>query len=97
MYSTFFLVLQEFKSLHGIRGTIDRIGLKIRTAVPRVEKYKIGAAIQILETIHLILFHNDSLARGQSNMRRFIYESSATNSIRDWSLAYSSHMYILDG
>ena len=42
----------------------------------------------ILETIHFILFRDDSFTRGQSNMRRFIYERSTTN-IRDWSLAYS--------
>ena len=45
-------------------------------------------AVQILETIRFILFRDDSFTRGQSNMRRFIYERSATN-IRDWSLAYS--------
>ena len=49
----------------------------------RVEKYLIGAAVQILETFRFILFHDDSF-----NMQRFIYESSATN-IRDWPLAYS--------
>ena len=31
---------------------------------------------------------DDSLTRGQSNMRRLIYEKAATN-IREWSLAYS--------
>ena len=35
-----------------------------------------------------ILFRDDSLTRGPSNIRRFTYEKSATN-IRDWSLAYS--------
>ena len=66
----------------------NRIAFKIWAAVPHVEKYKTVAAVQILETICFILFHNDSSTRGQSKMRRFIYESSATN-IRDWSLAYS--------
>ena len=43
----------------------NRIAFKIWTAVPRVEKYAIGAAaIQILETIRP-LFHNDSFATGQ--------------------------------
>ena len=42
---------------------------KMLTAVPRVEKYKIGAAVQILETIRLISFRYDSFARGESNMR----------------------------
>ena len=52
-------------------------------------KYKIGAAaVQILEAIRFILFRDDSFTRGQSNMRRFTYEKSATN-IHDWSLAYS--------
>ena len=67
----------------------NRIAFKIWTAVPRIENYKIGgAAVQILDNIRLIIFHADSFTRGQSNMRRFIYERSATN-IRDWSLAYS--------
>ena len=64
------------------------IAFKIWTAVPRVEKYKIGPAVQILETVPFILFRNDSFTRGQSNVRRFINERSVTN-IRDWSLAYS--------
>ena len=67
----------------------NRIAFKIWTADPRVEKYKIGAVVaQILETIRFILFRDDLFTRGQSNMRRFINERSATN-IRDWSLAYS--------
>ena len=66
----------------------NRIAFKIWTAVPRVEKNKIGAAVQILDTIRFIIFYADSFTRGQSNMRRFIYERSATY-IRDWSLAYS--------
>ena len=37
----------------------NRIAFKIWTAVPRVEKYKIGAALQILETIRFILFRDD--------------------------------------
>ena len=36
-----------------------RIAFKIWTAVPRFEKYKIGAAVQILETIRFILFCDD--------------------------------------
>ena len=66
----------------------NRIAFKIWTAFPRVEKYKIGSAVQILETIRFILFRDDSFTREQSNIQRFIYERSATN-IRDWSLAYS--------
>ena len=58
------------------------------TAVPGEEKYKIGAVGQILETIRFIPFRDDSIMRGQSNIRRFIYETSVTN-IHDWSLAYS--------
>ena len=64
------------------------MAFKIWTAVSRVEKYKIGAAVQILETIRFILFGDDSFMKGQSNIWRFIYERSATN-IRDWWLAYS--------
>ena len=71
----------------------NRIAFKIWNAVPRVEKYKIGAAVRILETIRFIIFRADSFTRVQSNMRRFIYERSATN-IRDWSLAYSLHTYV---
>ena len=37
----------------------NRITFKIWTAVPRIEKYKIGAAAQILETIRFILFINE--------------------------------------
>ena len=45
--------------------------------------------MQIIETIRFILFRDELFTRGQSTMRRFIYERSATN-IRDWSLlAYS--------
>ena len=69
----------------------NRIAFKIWTAVPRVENHKIGAADQIWETIRFILFCDDSFTRGQSNMRRFIYERSNTD-IRDWSLVYSSHV-----
>ena len=64
-----------------------RIAFKIWTAVPRGEKYKIGAAVPIWDYISFILFRNDSFKKGQSNMRRFIYERSANN-IHDWSLAY---------
>ena len=60
----------------------------IWTAIPRIEKYKIGTAVQILDTIRFIIFYADLYTRGQSNMRRLIYERSVTN-IRDWSLAYS--------
>ena len=63
-----------------------RIAFKIWTAVPGEEKYKIDAVGQILETICFIQFRDDSFTRGQTNMRRFIYERSTTN-IRDWSLA----------
>ena len=42
----------------------NRIAFKIWTAVPRVEKYKIGAAaVQILETTRFILFRDDSFTR----------------------------------
>ena len=66
----------------------NRIAFKIWTAVPGEEKYKIGAVGKILETIRFIPFRDDSFTRGQSNIRRFIYERSVAN-IRDWSLAYS--------
>ena len=66
----------------------NRIAFKIGSVVPCVEKYKIGAAVKISVTIRFISFRYDTFTRGQSNMRRFIYERSATN-IRDWSLAYS--------
>ena len=56
---------------------------EIWTAVPRVEKYKIGAAaVQILEKIRFILFRDDSFKNGQSNMRRFIGERSATVTLK---------------
>ena len=42
-----------------------RIAFKIWTVFPRVEKYKIGAAVQILETFRFILFRDDSFTRGQ--------------------------------
>ena len=42
----------------------NRITFKIWTAVPRLEKYKTGAAVQILETIRFILFRDDSFTRG---------------------------------
>ena len=61
----------------------NRLAFKIWTAFPRVEKYKISAAVQNLETIRLIQFRDDSIMRGQSNMGRFIYERSATDN-RDW-------------
>ena len=77
-------------SLMNRREIRNRIAFEIWTAVVlRIEKYKIGAAaFQILETICFILFRDGSFTRGQSNVRRFIYERSATN-IRDCSLAYS--------
>ena len=55
----------------------NRIAFKIWTAVPRVEKYKIGAAVQILETISALFYfatihirevshkYNDSFTIGQ--------------------------------
>ena len=66
-------------SLMNRREIKNRIAFKIWTAVHRVEKYKIGAAVQILETIRFITFRDDTFTRGQSNMRRFIYERPATN------------------
>ena len=67
----------------------NMIAFKIWTAVPGEEKYNIGAVGKILETVRSIPFRDDSAFKGgQSNIRRFIYERSATN-IRDWSLAYS--------
>ena len=66
----------------------NRIAFKIWTAVTRVEKYNTYAAVHILVTICFISFRDDSFTRGQSNLRRFIYERSVTN-IRDRSLAYS--------
>ena len=45
----------------------NRIAFKIWTAVPRVEKYKFGAAGQILETIRFISFRYDSFTGGHSN------------------------------
>ena len=62
-----------------------RTAFKTWTAVLHVEKYKIGATVHILETIAFFfyIFRDDSFTRGQSKMRRIIYESSATN-ISDW-------------
>ena len=60
----------------------NRKAFNIWTAVPGKEKYKIGAVGQILETIRFIPFRDDLFMRGQSNIRRFIYERSVTN-IRD--------------
>ena len=65
-----------------------RIAFEIWNAIPRVEKNKICVAVQSLETIRFILFRDDPFMSGKSNVRRFIYERSATN-IRDWTLAYS--------
>ena len=80
----------------GVMSTVFLIYERIRLKpVTRVGKYKIGAAVQILETNRFILFRGDSFTRGQSNIRRFFYERSATN-IRDWSLAYS-FIYMLPG
>ena len=47
-----------------LREIKNRIAFKICTAVPSVEKYKIGAAVQILEMIRFILFRDDSFTRG---------------------------------
>ena len=61
----------------------NRIAFEIWTAVPRVEKYKIGAAIQILETIRLILFRDEPFTTGQSKMQRFMYVMRSATNIRD--------------
>ena len=45
------------------RREMKKKTFKIWTAVSPVEKYKIGAAVQILETIRIILFRNDSFMR----------------------------------
>ena len=42
-----------------------RIDFKILTAVSCVEKYKIGAVVQILEAMRFILFRDDSFTRAQ--------------------------------
>ena len=48
-----------------IKKKTDTIAFKIWTAVPRVEEYKIDAAVQILEDYPLyLLFRDDSLTRG---------------------------------
>ena len=68
------------------RGKIkkNRIAFKICNAVPRVEKYKIGAAVQTLETIRFILFRDDSFTRGQPPI-------SVTG---HWLILSYIHMYI---
>ena len=35
----------------------NQIAFKIWTAVPRIERYKIGSAVQILETVRFIFTH----------------------------------------
>ena len=60
-------------SLMNRREIKSRIALKIWTSVPGEEKYQIGAVGQILETIHLIPFRNDSFMRGQSNIYIYLY------------------------
>ena len=54
----------------GVMSTVFLIYERIRLKpVTRVGKYKIGAAVQILETNRFILFRGDSFTRGQSNIR----------------------------
>ena len=48
-----------------IKTKQKRLAFKISTAVPGVEKYKISAAVYVLETICFILFRDDSFTRGQ--------------------------------
>ena len=43
----------------------------------------IGAAIQILETIRLILFRDEPFTTGQSKMRLFMYVMRSATNIRD--------------
>ena len=66
----------------------NRIAFKFRTAVPRVEKYKIGAAVGILETIRFILFRPNLFRIERSVKYATVHLRMATN-IRNWSLAYS--------
>ena len=54
-------------SLMNRREIKNRITGKIWAAVRRVEKYKIGAAVQILETLRFILFRDDSFRSGPVN------------------------------
>ena len=42
------ILVADLSKMHR-RGIKNRIAFKIWTAVPRVEKYEIGAAVQILE------------------------------------------------
>ena len=52
--------MKEYAS--DLRNEKKRIAFKISTAVPRVEKYNICAAVQILESIS---FRDDLFTRGQ--------------------------------
>ena len=71
-----------------------RIDFKIRIAVPRLEKYKIGEAVETIRFIYFRAIHlrevsqicDDSFTRGQPLV---------SASIRDWSRAYS-FIYRLD-
>ena len=47
-----------------LREIKNRIAFKIWTVVPRVEKYKIGATVQILKIVRFILFRDESFIRG---------------------------------
>ena len=46
----------------------NRIAYKFSTTVPRVEKYKVGAAVQILETTRFILVRDDLFTTGQPSI-----------------------------
>ena len=70
-----------------------RIAFKILTAVPRMENYKIGAAVQILETIGYISSRNDSFTRGHSKMWRFTRGQPQISVTGHWRIL--SHMYVL--
>ena len=72
----------------------NRIAYKIWTAVPRVEKYKIGAAVQILETIRFILFFAMIHSEEVSQIRDDSFTKGYTN-IRDWSLLAYSFIFLV--
>ena len=81
-------------SLMNRREIKNRITVKIWAAVRRVEKYKIGAAVQILETIRFILFFATIHSQDVSQIRDDSFTKGYTN-IRDWPLLAYSFIFLV--
>ena len=61
----------------------NQIAFKIWTAVPRIERYKIGSAVQILETDLFSFIYERSVKYATIHSREVSHPAC------DWSLAYS--------